>query len=102
MKTYNKLVRDKIPEILTEKGVDYEFRIAKKDEMMGLLCEKLREEIEELIEKPSAEEIADVLEVVEYIAKLNRIGLDEIKTIKIDKRVKRGGFNERIVLETTN
>jgi predicted house-cleaning noncanonical NTP pyrophosphatase (MazG superfamily) len=102
MKTYNKLVRDKIPAIIEENGSNCEFRVATKSEYMGLLCEKLREEVEELIENPSAEEVADVLEVVESIAKLKRIGLDEIKAMKIDKKQKRGGFNDGIVLLETS
>ena len=93
-----KLVRDKIPTIITEKGGDCEFRIAMKSEYIQLLNKKLCEEVEEFILNPSAEEIADVLEVIETIAKLKNISLEEIKMIKVAKRRERGGFGERVVL----
>lgn len=98
MTTYNKLVRDKIPTIITENGGDCEFRIAMKSEYIELLNKKLCEEVQEFILNPSAEEIADVLEVIETIAKLKNISLEEIKIIKASKRKKRGGFSGRVVL----
>ena len=99
MKTYNKLVRDKIPDIIKASGGECKFHVAKKDELVELLNEKLFEEAMELIQNPCAEEIADVLEVIEAIARLNNIGIDEIKAEKLEKRNKRGSFNKRIVLD---
>lgn len=98
---FNKLVRDRIPEIIVASGDECDFRIAKKEDFENLLNEKLLEEVQELIANPCAEEIADVLEVVETIAKLKKIGLEEIKRVKIQKKRERGGFYERVVLETT-
>ena len=46
-KTYNKLVRDKIPEYLDEKGISYEKRIATEKEYKEELIKKLKKEIEE-------------------------------------------------------
>jgi predicted house-cleaning noncanonical NTP pyrophosphatase (MazG superfamily) len=102
MKTYNKLVRDKIPNIIKKDGVKSKFHVADEKEYRQKLNEKLREEVEELIAKPCAEEIADVLEVIETIANLNGIGLDEIKEQKITKKSLRGGFSKKIILETTD
>lgn len=98
---FNKLVRDRIPEIIKASGDDCDFRVADKKEYEFLLTQKLREEVEELIDNPCSEEIGDVLEVVEAIARLNGIGLDEIKKAKIEKKTERGGFIKRIVLQTT-
>jgi len=97
---YNKLVRDKIPEIIRGNGAECVTRIAEKDEYEKLLYVKLHEEANELIETPCAEEIADVLEVIEAIAKLKGIGIDDIKAIKTKKRLENGSFNKRIVLES--
>jgi len=102
MKTYNKLVRDKIPNIIKKDGVKCNIHVADDKEYRLKLSEKLREEVEEFIEKPSAEEIADVLEVVETIARLNGIGLEEIKEQKIMKKNLRGGFGKKIILESTD
>jgi len=96
---YKKLVRDKIPDIIKANGGECKFHVAKKDEFSALLAQKLLEEVDELIENPCAEEIGDVLEVVEAIARLNGISLDEIKAEKLEKRTKRGGFYKRIVLD---
>jgi predicted house-cleaning noncanonical NTP pyrophosphatase (MazG superfamily) len=99
---YNKLVRDRIPEIIKADGVDYKTRIAKDDkEYENLLLKKLQEEVDEFKREPSAEEIADVLEVIEGIARIKGISLDEIKQKKLEKRKNRGSFTKRIVLEWT-
>jgi predicted house-cleaning noncanonical NTP pyrophosphatase (MazG superfamily) len=102
MKKYNKLVRDRIPEIIEADGHKCKYHVADRlDEYEDLLYDKLKEEVEELILKPCAEEIADILEVIETIARFNNISIDEIKNVKIKKKSDRGGFNGRIVLEST-
>jgi len=62
--SYNKLVRDKIPQILDVKLVSYEKRIASEDEYKAELIKKLVEEAKEFSEAGSPEELADVIEVV--------------------------------------
>lgn len=99
MKTYNKLVRDKIPKIIKADGGRCEYHVASKDEYEILLFAKYREESTELMQNFCAEEIADVLEVIETIARLKGISLDDIKTWKQDKKVTKGGFTKGIVLE---
>jgi len=96
---YKKLVRDKIPNIIKKNGGKCNFHVATKEEFIPMLTQKLLEEVHELIEKPCAEEIADVLEVIETIARLNGIGLEEIKAEKISKKESRGGFSKGIVLD---
>jgi len=103
MKTYNKLVRDKILKILKKSGVGYKYHIAKDDaEFLEKLYEKLQEEILEFREKPSVEEFADILQVLEAIAKFNDFDLNKIKEVKANKLYNKGGFNSRIILEETN
>jgi predicted house-cleaning noncanonical NTP pyrophosphatase (MazG superfamily) len=99
---YKKLVRDRIPEIIKADGAECVTHIAKPDEYKRLLEAKLQEEVTEFLHNKCAEEIADILEVIEAIARLEGISVDEIKKAKTDKRTNRGSFNKRIVLETTN
>ncbi len=97
MTTYNKLVRDYIPDILKKKGIPFEERIAEDHEYRIELFKKLREEIDEFEEEKSIEELADILEVIEAI-----IGLPEfsdVHEIKEKKRLEKGGFAKRIILK---
>jgi predicted house-cleaning noncanonical NTP pyrophosphatase (MazG superfamily) len=102
MITYNKLVRDKIPEILKEKKVKFKSHTATKKEYLDKLYEKLIEELEEFKAKPSIEEFADMLEVLEYIAKFHGFELNDIKQAKKLKILERGGFNKKIILDETD
>lgn len=93
---YNKLVRDKIPEILDKKGVSYEKRIATQEEYKIELIKKLEEEVNEFKEAGSMQELADVLEVIESLKNLSEY--KDVESIRIQKKEERGGFEERIIL----
>ena len=97
MEKYNKLVRDKIPEHLDTKGLAYEQRIASLVEFKQELIKKLGEEISEFTETPTAEELADILEVIEALKKLPEFS--EVDSIKARKLAERGGFEKRIILK---
>lgn len=97
MGEYNKLVRDKIPEILDSKGISYEKRIADPAEYKEELIKKLQEEIIEFIEAKNAEELADILEVIEALKKLPEFASVESERKK--KLAERGGFDKRIILK---
>ena len=94
---YNKLVRDKIPEILDKKGISYEKRIATEEEYCSELIKKLAEEIEEFLAAKNTEELADILEVIEALKQLP--DYSGVEDIKLKKKVERGGFDERIILK---
>lgn len=64
-----------------------------------MLLKKLLEEAQELQNSPCVEEVADVLEVIDAVVKLCGFDCDEINRIKESKRDKRGGFDERVMLE---
>lgn len=99
MKVYNKLVRDKIPEIIKADGKTYETEIVRGIEKQGLLEKKLLEEVQEYIEDKNLEELADIMEVLFGLA--NELGYKEEELLKKrrDKLVERGGFKEGIVLK---
>ncbi len=97
MVKYNKLVRDKIPEMLDKKNISYVKRIATFVEYKKELIKKLQEEAKEFSVKGEAEELADVLEVIRALKKL-----PEYKNVEIVRKKKlkeRGGFNKRIILK---
>jgi predicted house-cleaning noncanonical NTP pyrophosphatase (MazG superfamily) len=97
MESYNKLVRDNIPEILDKKGVSYEKRIASLDEYKTELIKKLGEEVAEFSEAGVPEELADVMEVVEALKTLAEYSA--VESLRQEKREKRGGFDKRIILK---
>jgi len=96
---YNKLVRDKIPKIIKQKGGTAIIHIAKRKEYWEKLKEKLGEEIKEFNVKPCIEELVDVLEVVDAIIEFKKFSKTELKKVKKDKKRERGWFKKRIILE---
>lgn len=96
---YDKLVRDRVPDIIMAKGESCTTHIADEAEYETQLFEKLREETEELVRDRSIGEIADVLEMIDAIAALKKFSQEEIDAVKQKKLEERGGFSGRIVLE---
>ena len=99
---YNKLVRDKIPNIIKEKRETPVVRILDEIEYKNELEKKLYEEYKEVIEAMGddrLEELADMLEVIKALAKLEKRNLNDVLTIADEKSKKRGGFEEKIFLE---
>ncbi len=100
MEKYNKLVRDRIPEMIKEADKTPVTRVLPEEEMEEHLIQKLEEEIQEFKESRDFEELADLLEVMEALAKLRGEDLYSLERIKADKKQERGGFEERILLES--
>lgn len=96
---YNKLIRDKIPEIIKEKGGNPIFHIATGPEYWNKLKEKLAEEVGEFQESESKEEMADILEVIDTIIACKKFNKEELETIKLKKYKERGGFLKKIILD---
>lgn len=99
MTQHNKLVRDKIPEIIAAKGQSYKIHTATPDEYRAKLIEKLDEEVAEFTKEPSIEELADILEVVHALAFLLESTPEAIEKIRAQKTEERGGFAKRIILD---
>lgn len=97
--TYNKLVRDKILEILESKGKPYKSHIADTAEYRTKLREKLTEELAEFDTDNNAEELADILEVVYALADELGSSREELEKLRQQKATERGGFSKRIILE---
>ena len=101
IKFYNKLVRDKIPEIIKSKGANCTTAIVSEQTYLELLDVKLCEELAEYRADNSQEELADMLEVMMAIAQARGYDWNHILEIQAKKREERGGFNDRIVLIST-
>jgi predicted house-cleaning noncanonical NTP pyrophosphatase (MazG superfamily) len=95
---YQKLVRDHIPAIIEQHQKNCEYRILNDDEYPKKLNEKLLEECQEWIESETPEELADILEVLQAIAKFKGIQWDTIEELRKDKKIKNGGFDQKILL----
>lgn len=96
-----KLVRDKIPEIITQSGGSPSIYIANKKEYWEKLKEKLREEIKEFEESESMEEMGDVLEIIDAMIAYKKFNKEEVLRIKDKKSEERGRFEKRIILKLT-
>jgi predicted house-cleaning noncanonical NTP pyrophosphatase (MazG superfamily) len=97
---YNKLVRDKIPEIIKSMGEKCSCHVASDEEYWLKLKEKLKEECEELCSGENyEEELADILEVINVICDYKNISLSDVEVLRKSKAGKRGGFKNKIILE---
>lgn len=102
MKSYNKLVRDKIPEIIKNNNEKPNIHIVTDYEYLTKLKNKLIEESMEFIKDESKEEIADILEVIKSICKYKWFDESEIKKIRLEKKKNRWWFAGRIILESVD
>jgi len=102
---YPKLIRDNIPSIIKQReGREADVRVAVDDmEYIVYLLKKIGEESKELqksLEVGNAkEEIADVLEIIDALVKMNGWDMQEIKNLQEEKRKKNGGFEKRLIMK---
>lgn len=103
MKIYNKLVRDKIPEIIAgDNGKTCVTRIMEDDEYLETLNTKMQEELEEYLESGDVEELADLEEVLRAILDVKNVSYEEFENIRNTKVEKRGAFKKKIFLESVD
>lgn len=102
MPTYNKLIRNKIPQIIKANGKTPTTRILPQDEYIKKICNKTQEELTEYIEaktKPNKlEELSDLLELINALAQHEGTTLKEINNIRKKKAEERGNFSNRVFL----
>ena len=102
MPVHNKLVRDRIPEIIEATGKKYTTRVLNDKEYIDELKKKSFEELQEYVEtdtkEDAIEELADVLEIMHALAEYHGSSMEEIEEVRRSKAAKRGGFKEKIYL----
>ncbi|MGQ4668584.1 phosphoribosyl-ATP pyrophosphohydrolase [Metabacillus halosaccharovorans] len=102
MPKYNKLVRDRIPEIINKTGKSYQTRTLTNEEYIIKLQEKGFEELKEFVDAKdkdsSLEELADLLEIIHALAEVQGSSIEEVEKIRAKKAEERGGFKEKIYL----
>lgn len=99
MKVYNKLVRDKIPEIIAKDNRKPITTILNDKDYLIELNRKIQEEVKEYLESNNIEELADIVEVIYGILDAKNISIEEFENVRKSKVQKRGAFKEKIFLE---
>lgn len=99
MPSYRKLVRDRIPEIISGNGGEPVTRILDDTEYMAELIKKLKEETAEFEADESIEELADIQEVILALRDALGNSVDELEEERRKKAGTNGGFKDKIYLE---
>ncbi len=96
---YDKLIRDKIPQIIESKGKSCETSILSDKQYIIYLRKKLQEEVDEFLADDNLEELADITEVIHALAGAKGYSVEDLERVRVKKREEKGGFEERIVLK---
>jgi predicted house-cleaning noncanonical NTP pyrophosphatase (MazG superfamily) len=99
---YDKLVRDRIPEIIRASNQEPVIRILDEQEYKAYLLAKFDEELAEIKKAEGEElieELADLMELIKAVAENEGVTLEDVERIRAEKAAKRGGFSERVLLE---
>lgn len=104
MPIYNKLIRDRIPEIISSSGKKFTVSILSDDEYLAKLRDKCQEELNEYYAakttEEALEELADLMEVIYALAKVHGSLPSELEQIRQQKAQKRGGFEKKLFLHS--
>lgn len=98
MTVYNKLVRDRIPQIIEANGGKATVLQLSSEEYIAYLEKKLDEEVGEYHKDKTVEELADILEVVYALAATVGCSQDQLIQAYQNKHDERGGFEKRYFL----
>lgn len=102
-KIYNKLVRDKIPDIINNDNKNAVVKILNdvdyKDELEKKLFEEYNEVLNTTSSKERIEELADLYEIICCLSLLEGRDIRDVVTVADKKRCERGGFEKQIFLE---
>ena len=97
---YDKLIRDKIPEIIEQSGKKCIVEVMDNDTYIEYLDQKLNEELAEYQQDKSIEELADLLEVMYAVVTARGYSIEELERIRLEKAEKRGSFEKRLLLKS--
>jgi predicted house-cleaning noncanonical NTP pyrophosphatase (MazG superfamily) len=95
---YEKLIRDRIPEIIEKQGSKAIVEVLDKQDFQKYLKLKLGEELQEYLESGSVEELADLVEVVYALLDCQEVSREEFEKIRVAKAEERGRFKKRLLL----
>ena len=98
---YNKLIRDRIPEIIQAEGKRFDIEIMPDAEYRQALLAKLSEEAAEARDASPEKltiELADLFEVIDAVLAAHGIDQGEVLRVQQERRAKRGGFEQRLKL----
>ena len=96
---YNKLVRDRIPEIIESSGKTCTVEILSGEDYLRMVDAKLDEELAEYHKDQNIEELADLLEVIYAATKARGYSIEQLETVRSEKAAKRGAFDKKILLK---
>ena len=96
---YNKLVRDRIPEIIEASGKSCVTEILSDEAYLCMVDAKLDEELAEYHSDQNIEELADLLEVIYAAAMARGYTLEQLESVRAAKAEKRGAFANKILLK---
>lgn len=98
VRRYNKLIRDRIPEIIAASGQECVTETLSDGEYLTRLNEKLTEELNEYLADGNVEELADLYEVILAVLSAKGVSAEEFERIRLAKREKNGGFKKKLLL----
>lgn len=102
---FNKLVRDRIPEIISAEGRTYQVETMSDDDYRQALLAKVTEEAAEVANASVdklAVELADLQEVIDAVMRIHNIDPESVRAIQEQRRIERGGFDKRLKLLWTD
>lgn len=99
IKTYHKLVRDKIPAIIEASGKRCITQVLSDEEYLHMIDAKLDEELAEYHADPNIEELADLMEVIHAATLARGYSIEQLEQVRAEKAAERGGFEKKILLK---
>ena len=99
---YDKLIRDKIPEIIEQSGKKCIVEVMDNDTYIEYLDQKLNEELAEYQQDKSIEELADLLEIIYAVVAARGYSVEELERLRLEKAEKRGAFEKKLLLKSVS